>query len=180
MTDLALNEAGLTHAPGTFDGSENLRTECLWNCLNAMKSWIEIYLNIPPAQYLAFSTVMYSNMTRALIGLYRLSMFEHADWDRSVVRDHIDFMSFLDQCERNLVAVKDVAGLDIGGSADTDFFTIMASRVRVIKANWPYAAGSSTTASLPTPSTDDLDLGDFSKDFPDEDWLMNILVPWGE
>jgi hypothetical protein len=180
MTDFSIHEIGLSHTPETLDGSENLRTECLWNCLNAMKSWIEVYSSILPAQYLGFPIVLYSNITRSLIGLYRLSMFEHAHWDRTVVRNHIDIMSFLDQCERSLAAVKGVAGLDIGGSADPDFFTIMASRIRLLKANWPRAAGSSTTASLATPPNYDLDLADFPKEFPDEDWLMNVLVPWGE
>ncbi|KAI1618975.1 hypothetical protein EDD37DRAFT_624261 [Exophiala viscosa] len=180
MTDFSIHEVGLSQGTDIFDGSENRRMECLWTCLNALKSWIDVYSGIPLTQYPGFSTMIYSNMIRSLIGLYRLSIFEHAGWDRTVLRSHIDTASFLEQCEKNFATVKDVTGLDVGGSHDTDFFTIMASRVRFIRGIWEHT-GSSTMPSLAAPLGDDLDLTDFQVDFSEDDWLRNVLMPpWSE
>ena len=180
MTDFSIHEVGLSQGVGFFDTSENRRIECLWTCLNALKSWIDVYSGIPLAQYPGFSTMIYSNMIRSLIGLYRLTTFEHAAWDRTVIRNHIDTSSFLEQCEKNFAAVKHVTDLDMGGSHDTDFYTIMASRIRVVRGIWE-RTGSLTMPSLAAPLGDDLDLADFPVDFADDDWLRNVLMsPWGE
>ncbi|KIV84515.1 hypothetical protein PV11_00290 [Exophiala sideris] len=180
MTDFSIHEVGLSQGAGFLDWSENRRIECLWSCLNALKSWLEVYSGIPLAHYPGFSTMIYSNMIRCLIGLYRLAISEHAGWDRSLIRNHIDIPLFLEQSEKNFAAVKDVVGLDIGGSDDTDFFTLMAARIRVIRGIWDLT-GSSAMPSLAVPSADDLDLPDLSKDFSDDDWLRNFLMsPWSD
>ncbi|KAK4937644.1 hypothetical protein LTR10_021790 [Elasticomyces elasticus] len=180
MTDFSIHEVGLSQGAGILDWSENQRIECLWSCLNALKSWLEVYSGIPLAHYPGFSTMLYSNMIRCLIGLYRLAIFEHAGWDRSLIRNHIDIPLFLEQSEKNFAAVKDVVGLDIGGSDDTDFFTLMAARIRVIRGIWDLT-GSSAMPSLAVPSADDLDLPDLPKEFSDDDWLRNFLMsPWSD
>ncbi|KAK9328779.1 hypothetical protein V1520DRAFT_345197 [Lipomyces starkeyi] len=179
MTEFSIYEVGLSQAPDTFSGPDNRRIECLWVCLNAIKSWIDVFLSITPAQYVGFSSLIYSNMTHCLVGMCRLSMFEHVEWDRALFREHLDVVSILEKTEKNFASVKDEAGLDIGGSEDTDFFSSMASKIRVLKGSWDYTSASTMT-STGMPSNDELDLPDFPMEFSDEDWLRNVLGPWNQ
>ena len=103
-------------------------------------------------------------MTRCLIGLWRLSTCEHPEWDRDLVRENLDVSLILEEAEKNFAQVKEAAGLDRGGSQDSDFFSIMASRLRSMKFKWDTLT-TSTTASFSTALLDDL--GDFPAEFLD-------------
>src|ERR1700753_1547419 len=117
-TELRIYEIGLSQPPDVFSDCYNRRLECLCACLNAAKSWAEVFLSIPPAQYLGFSTSTYINLIHCFIGIYRLSTFEHPEWDRSIVQENLDVGSFSEQVERNFSQVKEVAGIDLDGSED--------------------------------------------------------------
>ena len=113
------------------------------------------------------------------MGIYRLSMFEHIDWDRALFREQLDVLSFLGQIERNFASVKSEAGLDIGGSEDMDTFSNLASRIRVVRGFWDQA-NSTEIPSSSVPLSDHLDMSDFNMDFADEDWLRSVLGSWNE
>ena len=68
-----------------------------------------------------------------------------------------------------------MAGLDLGGSKDIDFFNVMASKIRAIKSSW-----NATTASTVSSNTEVTThgMGDFPMEPLDEDWLRNLFVPW--
>jgi len=176
-TELSIYEIGLSQALDVFSGQKNRRIECLCICLNAVKSWIEVFLSIPVAQYVGFSALVYSNIMHCFVDIYRLSTFEHAEWDRELFREQLHVSSFLEQCEKNFAGVKEAAGLDIGGSEDMDSFSIMTSRVRVVKMSWD-AANASMTNSVGMPSNDES--YDFPMDFSDEDWMRDLLGPWNQ
>ncbi|KAL9016820.1 MAG: hypothetical protein Q9185_005864 [Variospora sp. 1 TL-2023] len=156
ITDLAIHEIGFSQGQDLFTGQSNHRFECLCACLQAIKDWVDVFLSIPPAQYVGFSACIYAMMGRCLIDLWRLSTCEHPEWDHSLVRESLDVWSVFEQTERNFSRVKEAAGLDLGGSQDCDFFTIMASRLRSMKVSWN-AVNAST--ELATPVLDEL--GDF-------------------
>ena len=111
-------------------------------------------------------------MIRSFIGIYRLSTFEHPEWDRGLVRENLDVSSFLEEAEKNFTQVKEAAGLDVGGSEDNDSFNIMASKIRIIKMSWD-ATTVSTMAPLGIAPSDEM--GDFSMEFLDDDWLRDLL-----
>ncbi|MCJ1359174.1 MAG: hypothetical protein MMC33_009174 [Icmadophila ericetorum] len=163
-TELCIHEIGFSQAPGLFTDQSNQRFECLYACLQAIKSWIDSFLSILPAQYVGFSACTYAEMTRCLIGLWRLSTCEHPEWDRDLVRENLDVSLILEEAEKNFAQVKEAAGLDRGGSQDSDFFSIMASRLRSMKFQWDTLT-TSTTASFSTALLDDL--GDFPAEFLD-------------
>ncbi|KAL8974781.1 MAG: hypothetical protein Q9197_000989 [Variospora fuerteventurae] len=162
ITDLAIHEIGFSQGQDLFTGQSNHRFECLCACLQAIKDWVDVFLSIPPAQYVGFSACIYAMMGRCLIDLWRLSTCEHPEWDHSLVRESLDVWSVFEQTERNFSRVKEAAGLDLGGSHDCDFFTIMASRLRSMKVSWN-AVNAST--ELATPVLDEL--GDFSMELFD-------------
>ena len=162
--DIGIHEVGFSQAQDLFMGQSNQRFECLFACLQAIKSWTEIFLSIPPAQYVGFSTCTYAMMARCLIDLRRLLTCEHPEWDPRLVQQSLDVSSVLEQTERNFAQVKDAAYLDRGGSQDCDFFSIMASRLRPMKVSWD-ALSASTDAPLATPLLDEF--GDSSMEFLD-------------
>jgi hypothetical protein len=177
-TELAIYEIGLSQTPDIFSGQLNRRIECLWGCLNAIKYWIDVFLSITPSQYVGFSALIYSNMTHCIVGMYRLSTFEHLEWDQALVGEHLDVMSFLEECEKNFERVKEEAGLDITGSEDVDSFSRIASVIRAIRMSW----GGPTNASIITSTgmSSNNELYDFPIDFSDEDWLKDLLGSWNE
>lgn len=177
VTETSIHDIGLSVVPGIFIGQYNRRLECLCACLNAAKTWVDTFLSIPPAQYVAFSSSVYSNMARCFITIYRLTTFENPEWDRRIVRESLNISLFLDKAEQNFARVAEAAGLDVGGLEDPDFFTLMASKLRILKTTCDVAAGF-IMASYNTPLADGV--GDFSMEALDDDWLRDLLGPWNE
>lgn len=106
--------------------------------------------------------------------MYRLSTFEHAEWDRALCIEHLDVRSVLEQGERNFSQVKEAAGLDLD-CKDVDSFSLMASRIHAIKTSWA-ATRSSPVISVTEPSSDEhIPLYDFGMDFSNDDWLKDLL-----
>lgn len=67
-TELSANEVSMSSAPDIFVGQINQRFECLFACLQAVKSWIDVFLSIPPGEYVGFSVCIYAKMARCLVG----------------------------------------------------------------------------------------------------------------
>jgi hypothetical protein len=105
-TEMRIHEIALSQAPDIFSGQENRRLECLYACLNAAKSWVDVFLSIPPVQYVGFSASTYVNLIHCFVSIYRLLTFEHPEWDVGVVRQNLDVSSFAEQTERNFSQVK--------------------------------------------------------------------------
>jgi hypothetical protein len=177
IIELSVYEIGFSQAPDIFNGQPNRRIECLSACLHAIKSWIGVFLSITPAQYVGFSAPIYLNMVHSFTAIYRLATFEHPEWDRSLLLEHINVSSFLDEAKRNFARVKEEAGLDIGGSIDVDSFTAMASKFEKIKMSWD-AISTSTMGSTGLSSNNKQ--YDFPMDFVDEDWLRDWVGSWNE
>jgi hypothetical protein len=170
-------EIGFTQAPNVFIGPYNRRLECLCACLNVTKSWVDTFLSILPAQYVGFSGSIYLNMIGCFLGIYRLSTFEHPEWDRGSVRKTIDVSFLLDVAEKNFAEVKEAAGLDLGGSEDVDFFSIMASRIRFIKTAWdPTAVYAMDSLSAARSG----EMGDFPVQALDDEWMTDLFGSWNK
>lgn len=148
ITELCINEVGLSQASDIFPALTNQRFECLWASLRAMKSWIDVFLTIAPSQYVGFSACTYAQMARCLIGIWRLSTCEYPEWDRKLVTDNIDVSLVLEQAKSNFSRVKEDAGLtgECLQHQHQDFFTIMASRLGSLKASWDTDIGSTTVS----------------------------------
>jgi hypothetical protein len=172
--ELRIHEIGLSQAPDIFSGQYNRRLECLCACLNAAKSWVEVFLSIPPAQYVGFSTSTYVNLMRCVVCIYRLATFEHPEWDRGLVQENLDVSLFMETMERNFSQVKEAAGLDLNGSEDMDTFSMVAARTRGIKMWWD-ATTAPSMGSLDVASG--AEIGDFPMEFLDDEWLRDVLGP---
>jgi hypothetical protein len=174
IAELKIYEIGLTQAPETFHGQYNRRLECLWSCLNATKSWVDLFLCIPPAQYFGFSLLMYANLGITFVNLYQLLTFEHAEWDRTLAREQLNLPLILEQGEKNFVEAKEAAGLKNGGSEDMDAFTLMASRMRFARTSTAPSVAPAMSSQTAAPCEG---MGDFQMDIFDEEWLRDFMMP---
>ncbi|KIN05469.1 hypothetical protein OIDMADRAFT_153650 [Oidiodendron maius Zn] len=174
-TELAIHGIGLSQASDIFSGPHNMRLECLYACFNAIKAWFDVFLSIPPAQYVGFSALLYRNLTHCFVAIYQLSTFEHPEWDLGFIRENLDVVLFLEKAERNFSDVKLVAGLDIDGLEDIDTFNIIASKIRVIKLWWE-------TTTLSTTGSHGAASGEVTSgslmEFLDDGWLRDVFGPW--
>jgi hypothetical protein len=175
-TELSVHEIGLSQSPDAFHGQQG-RIDCLWTCLQAVKAWMNIFLGLSPADYVGFSPLTYCNIAHCFTGMYRLSVFEHPEWDCGLVRDHFDIVSFANIVEQNFLQVKMAAGLDSGGSEDVDTFTTMALKIGQVRVAWDLTKVAATTTDGTTGSDA---LFDFSLEISDEDWLRDLIGPWSQ
>ncbi|KAH6658497.1 hypothetical protein BKA67DRAFT_214989 [Truncatella angustata] len=174
ITEVSIYEIGLSQAPGLFSGQSNRRVEYLVACVHAVKTWMGVFLGIKPAQYVGFSALEYSNMTHCFLSVYRLSTFEHVDWDRALCVDDLDVLSFLEAGEENFGQVKAAAGLYVDPD-DVDTFTIMASRIHLIKLSWNAATTSLASSIVGSTYHENFELLDPFVEFSDGDWLKHLL-----
>lgn len=73
--------------------------------------------------------------------------------------------------------VAEAAGLDVGSSEGLDFFKTLALKFRFIKTSCSAVDGFLSSAQgLPVADN----LGDFSMELPDDEWLKELLGPWNE
>lgn len=171
------NEIGLSQVPGIFSGQYNRRLECLCACLDSSKAWIDLFMSIPPAQYITFPASVYSQMSRCFIALYRLTTFEHPEWDRRIVLDTLDMFSFLEEAEGKFMQVAHAGGHEMG--EDPDFFNIVASKFRIMKAACSAVSEFiMSSENIAVPANEGM--GDFPMASIDEDWLKDLLGPWSE
>lgn len=160
IAELSVHEIGFSQAQDELTGAFNLRFECLSGCLQAIKCWIDVFLTIPPTEYVGFSASIYAMMARCLVDLWRLSTCDYPEWDHDLVRETLDVSSVLEQTQKNFSQVKDAAGFDRGGTQDCDFFGIMAAKLSLMKVSWD---AMSVFTDLSTPPPDDL--GEFPLEF---------------
>jgi len=84
---------------------------------------------------------------------------------------------FLKNTEHNFTLVKEAAALDPDGSVNNDVFSIVASKVHVIRMWWE-SVNAATVASLGIVTGDGM--GDFPIEYLDDNWLKDVFGVWNE
>ncbi|KAL2845503.1 hypothetical protein BJY01DRAFT_214168 [Aspergillus pseudoustus] len=178
-TSLTLNEAVLTNAPINSRNLNFQQLEHLYGCLEATKSWFELFLTIPPAEYIGFSFSIFAQMVHNLVMLYQLSTFEDPSWDITTVRQTTDVLSTLGTVIQNMSQVAILAGLD--GEPDSDVFSRVAKMYRSIQMGWGVKLGPPELLPLqniPSSQSFPEPLETMPINFPltgDNDWLSDML-----
>lgn len=111
-TEFAINEIRLYETLSAPHDLDTYRIETLYGCLNAIRSWFDIFFTIPPADYVNFTFSVFSQLFRCLMALYKLSTIDNPTWDTNLVRKTADLLPILDQLVLNLRRVDRDAGLD--------------------------------------------------------------------
>jgi hypothetical protein len=130
-----------------FENASFRRLEFLNACLQATKSWFDVFFSFPPATYIGFPATVLIQMAQSVIVLYRLSMFEDPDWDIRTVRETANLSLILEKIIQTSYRVKEAAELDVSGSELDDIYTRCARRFTVMKTC--YDLRISTEANAP-------------------------------
>jgi hypothetical protein len=172
---IRIHEIALSHSPDIFSADSNQRVKSLYACLNAANSWAIIFVTIPPAQFVGLPATVFAQFFHLFVSIYRLATFEDPSWDRRLVQETIDVSMLLETMERNLLLVKDAAGLDKDGSQNINIFSVFANRVRVFKMWW-----AATNVDTATGILEGEEMVDVNMEFPDDEWWRDVLEPWNE
>lgn len=172
-TTLCIHEIALSHSPDIFGADSNQRLKSLYACLNAVSSWVPMFLSILPAEYVGLPTTTFAQFVHLFVTIYRLATFEDPSWDRQLMKEALDVSMFLETTERNLLQVKEAACLDRNGSGDLDIFSVFAARVRVFKMWW-----EATNVDDAANSRETEEMANSNLEFLDDEWLRDMLGPF--
>ncbi|KAL4772925.1 hypothetical protein BDW60DRAFT_222131 [Aspergillus nidulans var. acristatus] len=177
-TSLTLNESALTNAPVISKNLNFQQLEHLYACLEATKSWFDLFLTIPPVEYIGFPFSIFAQMVHNLVILYQLSTFEDPAWDITTVRQTADVLSILSTVIQNMSQVAPLAGLD--GEPDSDIFSRVAKMYRSVQMGWEVKLGPEPLSLASTHSSQSFPepLDTMPINFPlmsDNDWLSDML-----
>ncbi|KAJ8096588.1 fungal transcriptional regulatory protein, N-terminal [Lipomyces tetrasporus] len=161
-TEFMVYSIALSPVADTFPGQSSQRFECMYACLQAVKSWVDTFFMLQPIEYVGLSSLMYANMMRCFVGFYRLSTYDHPEWDRALLHESVNVSWVLEEASERFGRVKEMAGLDPDTSQAQDSFSIMASKLRSMKTSWD--AMVTSTAPLFSPLSLD-ELESFSNEF---------------
>ncbi|PYI00265.1 Zn(II)2Cys6 transcription factor [Aspergillus sclerotiicarbonarius CBS 121057] len=181
-TSLTLHESALTK--GAIASMSNVTFEhldYLYGCLDATKSWFDIFLSISPMDYFGFPFAIFSQMVQNLATLYQLSTLESPLWDTANVRRTADVLQILDTIVANMGQVAALNSLvgDPGG----DIFSTIAQTYHAVRVGWetrlesdPGSNATNLVPSLLVPSLPVPDpLADAFPPMDDNDWLSDML-----
>lgn len=126
--EVAIQAPSLPHSP------ELDRLESLCTSLRAAKSWLDIWLSIPPEQYMGISFTMFFQFSRALVSLYKLSTLDDPAWDKNLVRNTANILEILD---RILYHMKKCAEhIAVPNELDWNIFEKGVRMIQSIKQGW--------------------------------------------
>ena len=187
-TELSVHELALSKAFQSSSNSEFQRLECFYACLNATRSWFDLFLSVPPADYVGLPLGIFTQLAHCIVALYRLTVLDDPDWDKELVVKTANLMTILEGVCRNMSEVKEAVGFnkDIP-TEEEDVFSQSARKIGSIRSWWETKAaaeeigpGRARRVEVSAPPVDaqmgDLDMPNI--DYSDETWLKELLGSW--
>lgn len=170
-TELKVHEVVFARPPIVFNSPGFQRLDSLYSCLQATKSWFDIFLGFPPASYVGFTIPIFTQMAHCIIALFRLTTFDDPIWDRGLVRETADLSLILERIIEKHNQAKVAADLNYGASEGKDVFSETARTIVSIKTWWDAKLAAELTDNAVLNETP----GDMNMDLPDDQWLKDIL-----
>ncbi|KAL5333384.1 hypothetical protein BJX70DRAFT_381181 [Aspergillus crustosus] len=170
-TTLAINELALTDTPilSITDPSDFQRLNSLHACLDAIKSWFNVFFSISPAAYTHLPFSIISQLMHCLGTLYRLSTLDDPAWDTANVRKSVDVLLILDQ------VIDQAMSLAV---SDGDVFSRRAQTLSSMKARWEAKLRSNVVLPAVSASAEETLNAGFPVDLSGDDWISDILMNW--
>ena len=154
--------------------------ELLHACLQASKSFFDLFFSIPVTSYHCIPVHTFKSLTRSLIILQKLSVLEHPDWSLAYVRESVNFMDVLDILAERLAQVRSAICFDQEISDEIDMFSRAATKISCVKSfcegKMPFEASGHDPQNWDPEVLRTVQ----SMDFVDELWLKDIMGPWGD
>ncbi|KAE8404914.1 hypothetical protein BDV37DRAFT_103460 [Aspergillus pseudonomiae] len=145
--------------------------------LLATKSWLDVWLCVPPEHYLAVSFTILFQFCRALVNLFKLSTLDDPSWDKNAVQDSVNLLHYLDQLQINFKRSSDHLGQD----AEANIFAKGVKMITAIKERWGPSLMQArqylpaTEVANPTLQNTLGNSDDFRLDGIDDVWMMELL-----
>ncbi|KAF2841851.1 hypothetical protein M501DRAFT_355129 [Patellaria atrata CBS 101060] len=164
--EITLYEIGLEDiAIGPCYGDRKLdRLTLLYQCLRATKDFMTLFLEIPGKDWISNSFAPLAHSSTAIKALSRLSLYEGFGWDRSYVRQTIDFIEVLHRC---MGKCEEISGGPVNAPPeDKSFFRMSAWKLKLM-LNWyksrttgshPQSLGEDTVEQ----TVQDMNIGEFN------------------
>lgn len=132
------------------------RTECLYSCLHAVKSWFDVFLNYETTAYVGFPFSIWKQLFRVFFALYRLTVLKDPTWDTDMIRRTCKASLLLDRIADKLKQAEDSAGWTYDGLDQDNYPARSAKMVGNIKRWVDSLPGfDSNTASDPNQNFQD-------------------------
>ncbi|KAE9372631.1 hypothetical protein N431DRAFT_545212 [Stipitochalara longipes BDJ] len=179
IIEISIYEAGLCQPPPGADPIPSFkRLELLCACLEATKSYFNVFFSIPSANYISMSLSTWSQMGYAMAILQTLFILQRPDWDLDSVRGAIDYNITFNQLIQNLESL-----ITLPGFEKLDVFSRSAKWMKSVKeyvetkmAALPVATVEDESYQVPDfgwmPGAEDVT--DFFQ-FLDDAWMSDIL-----
>lgn len=154
--ELALlsKEPMLPDDPEDFNRMRNL---CA--CLQTAKSWFDLIFSIPPAYWIAFPFTIFSQMSRLLMNLFRLSTLDDPAWDNGLVRNSLDILQVLNRLIEMMRETSQQPSL-VGNHSEVDVFTRGGRMLQYLKQTWE----DSLLATVPAQASEPRPLEDVASE----------------
>ena len=108
------------------------RLDALWRCVEPIRAYFELYLAIPPQDFLILPFQVFGQSVQASVTLLRLATLEYDGWDLAALREELCYSAIVGEFTRKfeLVETLPVDGITI----NNDSFTKWASKTRWMKS----------------------------------------------
>lgn len=174
--ELAIHEVFIK-APIPTNSPDPQSLKSLHTCLLAAKSWLDVWLCVPPEHYMGVSFTIFFQFCRALVDLFMLSTLDDPTWDRKAVQDCVNLFHYLDLLQTKFKRSSDQPGQD----GEATIFSKGVSMILAIKERWgpslmearPYLP----TTEMANPTVHDTldNHGDLNLDGMNDAWMMELF-----
>lgn len=142
-TEISIRQLSLRSSHQTVPTNTNpniQRTESLWACLDATKSWVTTFDSFPLDRYPKISLGTFGQIAHCMIVLLRLSIFESPEipWDRRRIIEELNLGKVVKDWKDRFSDMPQAAGLDldVGNDFDESIWSLLSRRQSAILEWW--------------------------------------------
>ncbi|KAF4446347.1 transcription factor [Fusarium austroafricanum] len=174
----------------------NQRIESMYSCLRAIRSWYDVFFDIPTEEMPGSPFAIYIHLSQIQIALYRLTISEDPAWDKDLVRNTADLLMLLDQVIDCFTRLDSAYKMKVNPGEET-VFTMGAKIMTNIRNSWEptlsrhlrntasSSANQGENQPMPTPPPAQtthqttMDMANINMmDFGDVAWMSDVFGPW--
>lgn len=181
--EISLYKIGLSKDPALSDISNHDfdRIGYLHTCLQSVKSFFDIYLNLPLNKTHCLSVPIITHFTWSLGVLQLLTTFKHPDWNLEWARSTISFTDVLGKLSEKYGQVKAALGLDPHTPIGEDVFSHSGRRMSWMKTFFENG-GINPRLQDNQQYQNSVNISEISLgndiDLLDDEWLRDLMELW--
>jgi hypothetical protein len=132
-TRIAIWQRSFTGLTSDVHGPDSLRQRLdgMWSCMEAVKVYIDLYMELPVEQYLVLPFRVFAQFAYAFVVIIRALCVDMDGWDANSLHGLIDFSAIIDEVSRRYEAVS-LVSVD-GLSCKNEAFSKLGGKLRWAK-----------------------------------------------